>query len=97
MKELKPLTIKRFKCDFCNKITRTQKGMEGHEYRCYKNPNRDCDTCSNEGIELYDTLGDNLGVIPDGGERECPSCKIAETLGGKSYIQKLSPPTTTKI
>lgn len=88
MKQLKDLTIKRFVCDYCKKTTRTSKGMENHEYRCYANPNRICDICNNEGVEMLMTLGANLGVIFDGDERLCPACSIAETLGGKSYITR---------
>lgn len=86
MKQLKDLMVKRFRCDYCKKITRTSKGMEGHEYRCYYNPNRSCDTCQGVGVEMLATLGANLGVIFDRDERLCPSCSIAERVGGKSYI-----------
>lgn len=90
MKELKPITIKRFKCDFCTKTYRTTaQACIDHERICYRNPNRTCDTCQEEGIELYPILGDNLGVIPDGGERTCPSCLIAEQAGGKSFIKSV--------
>ena len=89
MIKLKPLTIQRYKCDFCNKITRGVKYMNNHEYRCYKNPNRTCDVCSNEGVEFLHTLGHNGGVIPDSIEKDCSACTIAKECGGKSYINEV--------
>lgn len=80
--------MKRFKCGFCSKIYRTTaKQCLEHERICYRNPNRDCDTCQNEGVEMSCTIDSiTLGVIPDGKEQICPSCLIAEEAGGKSYI-----------
>ena len=89
MKKLRPLTIQRYKCDFCNKKTRGMKWMNYHESRCYKNPNRTCDVCSDEGTEFFHTLGSGGGVIPDSIEKDCSACTIAKEFGGKSYINEV--------
>lgn len=83
MKILSPVT--RYKCGFCKRIYIIKQACIDHEDKCYKNPDRNCHTCHNEGIEFFDTLGPGLGVIPDGEERPCSSCIIAEFHGGKSY------------
>lgn len=88
MKKLKPITRDRFKCDFCKKITYTEKAMELHENICYYNPNRDCDVCGNEGVEFFHGLGEGLGVIPDAYSEDCRACKIAKECGGRSYIEE---------
>lgn len=90
MTELKPITIKRFKCGFCRKIYRTTAQMcLDHEKECYKNPNRTCFVCGETGVEKSPTLDIfTLGVIPDGREEVCSACKIAKIAGGKSYIDE---------
>jgi hypothetical protein len=89
MKQLPTKTIVRtqFKCDYCSRIYVRKSACIEHEDKCYKNPNRNCPTCDNTGTEFFDALGENLGVIPDADSRDCESCKIAEMLGGKSYIE----------
>lgn len=42
------ITRQKYKCDFC-KIRSTKTSMEKHERRCFRNPNRFCDTCKNTG------------------------------------------------
>ena len=77
----------RYKCEFCNRKAYVSKSAcLFHENRCFRNPNRSCTTCGNTGTEFFDALGANLGVIPDAESRDCVSCRIAEELGGKSYI-----------
>lgn len=88
MKTLPPITINQFKCEYCSRIYRRAGNCETHEYKCYLNPERHCLTCDDTGWESWDTLGENLGVIPDGDGRDCASCKIAGEAGGKSYIEK---------
>jgi hypothetical protein len=83
MKILKPAP--RYKCDFCKRTYIVRQACVEHENKCFFNPNRNCPTCSNEGVEMLAILGANLGVIPDGDERDCLPCMIAEQHGGKSY------------
>lgn len=88
MKELKPLLRHRYLCDFCkHKVYFMKSACQSHEDKCYKNPNRNCPTCQNTGVEQHDILDPvTLGVIPDGREEVCSACKIAAVAGGKSYI-----------
>lgn len=87
MIKLEPRTIQEFRCSFCSRKYRVEYGCKNHEYKCYKNPERHCPTCGDTGTEFFDALGPELGVIPDADSRDCESCKIAEMLGGKSYIE----------
>ena len=86
MKELK--AVVRYKCDFCNKKSVKPETMARHEIICYKNPNRDCDVCSNEGVEFIHGVGANLGFIPEVDEKDCIACLNAQRVGGKSYITR---------
>lgn len=77
MTELTPITLPRLKCDYCNhRVFHSKPACIKHEDKCYKNPNRNCPTCENDGeIEYY------------GAEMtDCPDCAVALTLGGKSFI-----------
>ena len=56
-------TQPRFKCDFCKKRS-TRAGMELHERRCYRNPDRFCDYCQNTGIEAGDGSKDFYPPCP---------------------------------
>ncbi len=41
-----PHEIKAYKCDYCNKVSRTKAGILSHEVACRLNPNnRYCHTC----------------------------------------------------
>ena len=71
MKELKPITRKRFKCDFCNKVTARKSTMERHEKICYYNPNRVCEWCDNVGY---------WGNGHDEPKIECEYCKIFKNV-----------------
>jgi len=88
MIELKPITRRRFKCGFCSRIYLMENSCLVHETTCYKNPSRDCRTCNNTGWESRLSISSDLVVIPEIGDHVCPSCQIAETVGGKSYIDK---------
>jgi hypothetical protein len=60
-KELRMRPVKtkpRFKCDFCTKVL-TFAAMERHEKICWKNPNRYCELCKNEGVitEYFEGYG----------------------------------------
>lgn len=65
MKEVK--TLQKYKCDFC-KMRSTKARMEIHEKRCFRNPNRFCDFCSNTG-EIIEHE-DNIGKL----SHPCPYC-----------------------
>ena len=82
MRELEPVTKRRFRCDFCEnpKTYYTEKGCLKHESICYENPNRDCDTCGNDGWV------DEVSGFGTTDLRKCYSCQYAEERGGKSYI-----------
>lgn len=82
MKELEPVVKKRFRCDFCEKPKTyyTESGCRRHERICFYNPNRECDTCENNGFLEELTPGSGISAI------DCYSCKTAEQCGGKSYI-----------
>ena len=84
---LQPRTIQEYQCSFCSRRYLTKGRCALHEDKCYRNPNRNCPTCDNTGWESWDTLGPELGVIPDGDGRDCERCKIAKEAGGKSYIE----------
>lgn len=60
-------TQPKFKCDFCKRRS-IKSAMERHEKRCFRNPNRFCETCNNKGVvtEYYD-----FGHQED---RGCPYC-----------------------
>lgn len=76
----------RYKCEFCGRVYLSAARCKQHEDICYFNPSRNCSRCENTGIELFSTLGSNLGVIFDGREEICSACAIAKQHGGKSYI-----------
>lgn len=83
MKELTPITLPRCYCDFCkHKVFHNKSACIRHEDKCYKNPNRNCPTCNNEG-RIDEVM--NNGYM---GHRNlnCYSCEIAQKVGGKSYI-----------
>lgn len=46
-------SLPRFRCDFCTR-TSTEASMKRHEKRCYRNPDRFCDYCKNEGYVFVD-------------------------------------------
>lgn len=81
------MTKTMYGCHFCNKTSVRQAVMIRHLRICYKNPDRDCDTCDNEGVEFIHSIGPNLGVIFDADSKDCSSCLIAQERGGKSYIK----------
>lgn len=64
MKEVK--TQKRYKCDFCKKRS-TKSVMTLHEKRCFRNPNRFCDFCENNGHTTEEENGCRYEV-------PCPYC-----------------------
>lgn len=78
-----------YECSFCDRRYNIQKRCSQHEFTCYKNPNRHCNSCNDTGVELLDSFGFNFGVTPGGIEKYCWSCMIAKKAGGKSYIEKL--------
>lgn len=88
MKELKPITRTRFKCDFCNKVYVKAVNCAEHETVCYRNPNRTCNKCHEEGVELFPAFGGSVeyGIVFDAREEDCSACKIAAEVGGKSYL-----------
>lgn len=52
-------TLQRYKCDFCKKRS-TKSVIEKHEKRCFRNPNRFCDNCKNEGVvETFEDGGND--------------------------------------
>ena len=61
----------RWRCDFCRYSSSSVTGMEVHERRCWKNPNRICDLCGNTGIMEHDGMGDGSGIY----EEPCFYCK----------------------
>lgn len=85
MKTLKPIVHNRYCCEFCShKIYFSKSACQKHEEKCYGNPNRHCPTCNDTGTEFYLTLGSNMGAVES--DKDCTSCTIAQTVGGKSYI-----------
>ena len=66
MKEVK--VMKRYKCDFCKRRS-IKSVMELHERRCFRNPNRFCDYCENQGFTM-DTILENY---PEQ-KTPCPYC-----------------------
>ena len=45
-------TRPRFRCDFCRYTSSSVSGMEAHEKRCWRNPDRICGLCG--GKQYYD-------------------------------------------
>lgn len=78
MKILEPRLIQEYRCDFCNTKFRSKYYCELHEDKCYKNPNRNCPVCENNGS--FDD-GNLWGEM-----RDCYACERAKEMGGKSYI-----------
>ncbi len=66
MKEVK--TQKRYKCDFCQKRS-VKRVIELHEKRCFRNPNRYCDYCENQGYTMETILEEYAPV-----KQDCPYC-----------------------
>lgn len=65
---MKPVkTIQRYQCDFCSKRS-TKSVIAIHEKRCYRNPNRFCDFCQNEGFTTQTPLEGHSYKEP------CPYC-----------------------
>lgn len=75
---IKTITIHKYKCDYCSRNYRIKSACAEHEDKCYKNPNRNCPMCDNEGGEFWQ----GAMVQP------CSFCNTAEELGGKSYVPK---------
>lgn len=46
MREVK--TMQKYQCDFCKRRS-IKSAMLKHERRCFRNPDRFCDTCQNTG------------------------------------------------
>lgn len=84
MRVLEPRMIQEYKCEYCGKKYRKEVSCKVHEDKCFSNPNRNCPTCGNTGTEFYLSGSANLGV--EEVDRDCSSCKIALSCGGKSYI-----------
>jgi len=79
-----------FNCVFCNERFDDNKEVFEHEGTCYSNPNRNCDTCNNTGIEKLRIIHNNGSVASVMNERPCSSCGVANLKGGKSYIESKS-------
>lgn len=59
--EVMPIPIKtrpRFKCVHCQSYRATLPAVEKHERICWKNPDRFCPLCQNEGFYEIDPYGD---------------------------------------
>lgn len=69
------------KCRFCNRRYRDKGYLGNHEYQCYKNPNRYCFTCENEGV--IDEIMSN-GYM---GHKNlpCPDCEISKQALKESH------------
>lgn len=73
--------IKAYKCDFCNKYSKSEPYIKNHEKKCYYNATtKSCATCINLGS------GDHtyMKQLDEGGEIKChqtyPICLIGEKL-----------------
>ena len=75
----------RYKCEYCNYIRLSTKLVIQHEKICYKNDNRDCPICDNEGVEFYNAGG--LGGYVEG-EKPCTACRRSLEVGGKNYLRE---------
>jgi hypothetical protein len=81
--------VQRYRCDFCKK-TGTKSSIEIHEKRCFRNPNRFCDYCQNEGY-TNETENDLNYKLP------CPYCerfdkkKLKEIKEREALTNKLTP------
>lgn len=48
---MRPIKVRpRWHCDFCSYTSSSVPGMELHERRCWRNPNRVCDNCEGTGF-----------------------------------------------
>lgn len=61
-------TQQRYRCDFC-KRTGIRSNIERHEKICFRNPNRVCEYCDNEGYTMEEVLEEYPLVKTD-----CPYC-----------------------
>lgn len=79
----------RYKCDFCNKVMATSKGMERHEKQCFKNPNGfNCYMCEHAYLGI--AYCDNPYT---GGQNEYPDkpiCSINEDWIIENFALKCS-------
>jgi len=80
-----PLKL-RYKCEYCNYIRLSTELVLEHEKICYKNVNRDCPICDNQGVEFYGVIGTNGGYVEE--EKPCTACRRALEVGGKSYLRE---------
>lgn len=89
MKQLADITYHQFQCGFCKRIYKTELGARKHEDKCYKNPERNCVSCDNTGIQVSLIFNPKSIMSPPATEsRPCDACTTAEKLGGKSYLVK---------
>jgi len=67
---MKPVkTMQKYQCGFCKKRG-VKHSIAIHEKRCFRNPDRFCDYCDNDGYIVND-----YGVIGASSVREeCPYC-----------------------
>lgn len=72
MQEVK--TQKRYKCDYCSRRS-VKRAMLIHEKRCFRNPNRFCDYCENNGFTME--------TIVDGYPDQKTSCHYCEKFDKK--------------
>jgi hypothetical protein len=79
---MKDLGIKKYhayQCDYCKRIMKSKKGIQNHERICYKNDNRTCDECGEDGGN-YVFYGDyDYWQI-------CHTCSTAYSLGIKNFL-----------
>jgi len=66
MKEVR--TQQKYKCDYCKKRG-VKHYMISHEKMCFRNPNRFCDYCNNEGFTM-ETILEGYGDT----KVDCPYC-----------------------
>lgn len=87
---LPDITYHQFQCEWCSRIYKSKFGVLNHEAKCYKNPIRDCPSCDNTGLIVHREIHFPFNMVRmsvETTEEVCGACKIAEKLGGKSYIK----------
>ncbi len=87
------ITQQKYKCDFCKRRS-VRAAMEKHEKRCFRNPNRFCDTCENKGFTIEgENWNADYKVYEHKREVACPYCSTRDEKLEKEIAEREAKPT----
>lgn len=71
-----PIKVKAYKCQWCNRVSRTKSGIIQHEKRCHSNPEfKCCENCVHAFIKRMEAKDDVFGIM----YAEAPYCAYHDT------------------